>query len=48
MGQALHPLDAATATADIELLEDHDVPGERARLVGEKVRDEAQLLVDVG
>ena len=48
LGQALHPLDADTATADVELLEDHNVPGERARLVCEEVRDKAELLVDVG
>ena len=50
LGQALHAQygTAATADDDAELLEDHDVPGERARLVGEEVRDEAELLVDVG
>ena len=54
-GQELHAQGAAAAAAaavapadDAELLEDHDVPGERARLVGEEVRDEAELLVDVG
>ena len=49
LGHALHAQDGTAATADVaELLEDHDVPGERARLVGEEVRHEAQLLVDVG
>ena len=40
--------DGVLGAGDGALLELHDVPGERAGLVGEDVLDLAQLLVEVG